>query len=105
MQPLGILIATISTSMGQFGLIVMPSLIIMNLLSGSTTPMESMPVWLQNVMQLSPSTHFVALSQAILYRGAGAGLVWPQMLALIAIGGVFFVAAALRFRKALLSSS
>ena len=102
---LGILIATVSTSMGQFGLIVMPSLIIMNLLSGSTTPMESMPVWLQNVMQLSPSTHFVALSQAILYRGAGAGLIWPQMLALVAIGAVFFVAAALRFRKALLSSS
>ncbi|CAH1659814.1 ABC transporter permease [Chelatococcus asaccharovorans] len=102
---LGILIATISTSMGQFGLIVMPSLIIMNLLSGSTTPMESMPVWLQNVMQLSPSTHFVALSQAVLYRGAGADLIWPQMLALVAIGGVFFAAAALRFRKALLSSS
>lgn len=102
---LGILIATMSTSMGQFGLIVMPSLIIMNLLSGSTTPMESMPRWLQNVMQLSPSTHFVALSQAILYRGAGADLVWPQMLALLAIGGVFFAAAALRFRKALLSAS
>jgi ABC-2 type transport system permease protein len=98
---LGILIATVSTSMAQFGLIVMPSLIIMNLLSGSTTPMESMPVWLQNVMQLSPSTHFVALSQAILYRGAGLAVIWPQMLALVAIGAAFFFLAALRFRKAL----
>ncbi|WP_432761623.1 ABC transporter permease [Rhizobium calliandrae] len=70
MTSLGILIATVSTSMAQFGLIVMPVLIIMNLLSGSTTPMESMPVWLQNVMQLSPTTHFVALLQAVLYRGA-----------------------------------
>ncbi|MCZ3379071.1 ABC transporter permease [Rhizobium sp. AG207R] len=100
---LGILIATVSTSMAQFGLIVMPVLIIMNLLSGSTTPMESMPGWLQNVMQLSPSTHFVALSQAVLYRGAGFAIIWPQMLALFGIGAAFFAVATLRFRKSLLS--
>ena len=66
--------------------------------------MESMPVWLQNMMQVSPSTHFVALSQAILYRGAGLSIVWPQMAALAAIGVVFFTLATLRFRKALLSA-
>ncbi|WP_371347687.1 ABC transporter permease [Ancylobacter sp. IITR112] len=98
---LGILVATVSTSMAQFGLIVMPILIVMNLLSGSTTPMESMPAWLQNVMQLSPSTHFVALSQAVLYRGAGLAVIWPNLLALAAIGAAFFGLAALRFRKAL----
>ena len=98
---LGILVATVSTSMAQFGLIVMPILIVMNLLSGSTTPMESMPVWLQNVMQLSPSTHFVALSQAVLYRGAGLSVIWPNLVALAAIGAAFFGLAALRFRKAL----
>lgn len=98
---LGILVATVSTSMAQFGLIVMPVLIVMNLLSGSTTPMESMPVWLQNVMQLSPSTHFVALSQAVLYRGAGLSVIWPNLLALLGIGAAFFGLAVLRFRKAL----
>ncbi|MDQ0349024.1 ABC transporter permease [Ancylobacter vacuolatus] len=101
---LGILVATVSTSMAQFGLIVMPALIVMNLLSGSTTPMESMPVWLQNVMQLSPSTHFVALAQAVLYRGAGLSVIWPDLLALAAIGAAFFALAALRFRKALQSA-
>jgi ABC-2 type transport system permease protein len=99
---LGILIATVSTSMAQFGLIVMPVLIMMNLLSGSTTPMESMPAWLQNVMQLSPAPHFVSLSQAVLYRGADLALVWPQLAALAAIGAAFFAIAAVRFRKALL---
>ncbi|WP_454684237.1 ABC transporter permease [Ancylobacter moscoviensis] len=98
---LGILVATVSTSMAQFGLIVMPALIVMNLLSGATTPMESMPVWLQNVMQLSPSTHFVALSQAVLYRGAGLSVIWPKLLALLGIGAAFFLLAGLRFRKAL----
>jgi ABC-2 type transport system permease protein len=101
---LGILIATISTSMAQFGLIVMPVLIVMELLSGSTTPLESMPDWLQTVMQVSPSTHFVTLSQAILYRGAGFDIVWPQIVALIIIGACFFGLATLRFRKALLNA-
>ncbi|MDQ0393646.1 ABC transporter permease [Labrys monachus] len=100
---LGILVATVSTSMAQFGLIAIPVLIVMNLLSGSTTPMESMPAWLQDVMQVSPSTHFVALSQAVLYRGAGLSIVWPQMAAFVVIGAAFFALATLRFRKALLS--
>jgi len=102
---LGIVLATFSTSMAQFGLIIMPVLIIMNLLSGSTTPLESMPAWLQYAMQLSPSTHFVALSQAVLYRGAGVAIIWPQLVALLVIGGAFFGLAAFRFRKALLSSA
>lgn len=101
---LGILVATFSSSMAQFGLLVMPILIAMNLLSGSTTPMESMPSWLQNVMQLSPSTHFVALSQAILYRGASIGTVLYELIALTVIGGVFFLIALLRFCKLLLAS-
>lgn len=100
---LGILIATVSTSMAQFGLIVMPVLIVMNLLSGSTTPMESMPELLQQAMMASPAPHFVALSQAILYRGAGLAIIWPQMAALAVIGAAFVGLASLRFRKALLS--
>jgi ABC-2 type transport system permease protein len=73
----------------------------MNLLSGSTTPMDSMPLWLQYVMVISPTPHFVALSQAILYRGAGWDAIWQQVVALIAVGVLFFVAALIRFRRAL----
>lgn len=98
---LGILIATFTTSMPQFGLLAMPILVVMNLLSGSTTPMESMPQWLQNVMQVSPSTHFVSFAQAILYRGAGLAIVWPQLLAMVAIGAAFFAVSLMRFRKAI----
>ena len=95
---LGILLATFTTSMPQFGLLSLPVLVIMNLLSGSTTPMESMPVWLQYVMQLAPSTHFVAFSQAILYRGAGPETVWLNMVVMIALGAAFFFIALKRFR-------
>ncbi|WP_373236261.1 ABC transporter permease [Cohaesibacter celericrescens] len=102
---LGILLATFTTSMPQFGLLALPVLVIMNLLSGSTTPMESIPVWLQNVMQIAPSTHFVAFSQAILYRGAGLETVWLDMVVMAALSAVFFVAALLRFRQTMSASN
>ncbi len=97
---LGILLGTVATSMGQFGLLVIPILLLMQLLSGSSTPMESMPGWLQIVVQVvSPTPHFVALAQAVLYRGAGLAIVWPQLLALAGLGGVYFAVALVRFRR------
>lgn len=101
---LGILLATFTTSMPQFGLLVMPVLIVMNLLSGSTTPMESIPGWLQTIMQISPSTHFVAFSQAILYRGAGLETVWFDMAIMVLLSLTFFIIALLRFRQTIASS-
>ncbi len=102
---LGILLATLAGSMPQFGLLTILVFIIMNLLSGSTTPLESMPNWLQNVMQFSPSTHYVGFSQAVLYRGAWIDIVWPQMLAMAVIGFVFFSVALSRFRKTIVNFS
>lgn len=100
---LGILIATVSGSMAQFGLLAMPVLIVLNLLSGATTPMESMPAWLQWLMQATPAPHFVAFSQAVLYRGADVSIVWPELASLAVIGAVYLGAAAIRFRAAVLS--
>jgi len=101
---LGILLATFTTSMPQFGLLVMPVLVIMNLLSGSTTPIESIPFWLQAIMQGSPSTHFIAFSQAILYRGAGFDTVWPDMLVMAILSAVFFAISLMRFRQTMAGS-
>jgi len=50
-------------------------------------------------MMAAPTTHFVSLAQAILFRGAGLAVVWLQLLAIIAIGSLFFVSALMRFRK------
>ncbi len=97
---LGIMLGTLATTMGQFGLLAIPILVLMQLLSGSSTPMESMPVWLQYTMQvISPTPHFVAFAQAVLYRGAGLSVVWLQLVALIVIGGVYFSYALSRFRR------
>jgi ABC-2 type transport system permease protein len=86
--------------MPQLGLLYMLIAMPMNILSGANTPLESMPPWLATIMQASPSTHFVSFAQSILYRGAGFDVVWPQFLAVTAIGGIFFAAALFRFRLA-----
>ncbi len=96
---IGIFLGTIARSMPQLGLLYLLVYAPMMLLSGSNTPLESMPPWLAMVMQASPSTHFVSFAQAILYRGAGLDVVWPQFLIVALIGGVFFALALLRFRK------
>lgn len=97
---LGILLGTLATTMGQFGLLAMPVLMVTQLLSGSSTPMESMPVWLQYVIQtISPTPHFVSFSQAVLFRGADLSIVWQPLLAMFVIGSVYFAFALSRFRR------
>ncbi|GLO43053.1 membrane protein [Pseudomonas putida] len=100
---LGIFLATLARSTPQFGLLAIPVIIPMLLLSGGSTPLDSMPQWLQWVMQGSPSTHFVSLGAAILFRDAGWTVVWPDILALAVIGLVFFGVALARFRRSLAS--
>jgi ABC-2 type transport system permease protein len=102
---IGIFLGTVARSMPQLGLLYMLIAMPMNILSGTNTPLESMPPWLATIMQASPSTHFVSFAQAILYRGAGFDVVWPQFLVVAAIGGLFFVAALFRFRRAAIQIS
>lgn len=98
---LGIMLATIVSSMPQFGLLAFPTFICMTLLSGGQTPLESMPPWLQTVMQFVPSTHFVSFSQAVLFRDASFGMVLPDMLKMFLIGSAFTFYTLTRFRKML----
>jgi ABC-2 type transport system permease protein len=98
---LGIMLSTLVRSMPQFGLLAFPVFIIMNLLSGGNTPLESMPVLLQNIMQFVPSTHFVAFSQAVLFRNADFSMVWKDMAFMFAIGAAYTVYTLTRFRAML----
>lgn len=54
-------------------------------------------------MLIAPTTHFVELGQAILFRGAGFDVVWSQFLAIAGIGALFFAIAVSRFRKTIAS--
>jgi ABC-2 type transport system permease protein len=96
---MGIYMATLARSMPQFGLLMLLTLLPLQMLSGGSTPRESMPAFVQNVMLAAPTTHFVSAAQAILYRNAGFEVVWPQFLALVVIGSVLFALSLSRFRK------
>ncbi len=101
MTSFGITLATVARSMPQFGLLAIPFFVVMNMLSGGVTPLEAMPEMLRTVMLASPSTHYTAFAQAVLLRGAGLDVVWPQLLATVSIGAVLFGYALLRFRASM----
>jgi ABC-2 type transport system permease protein len=95
---IGIFLGTVARSMPQLGLLYLLVYLPLAMLSGSNTPLESMPHWLATIMQVSPTVHFVSLAQAILYRGAGFAGVWQQFVIVALIGGVFLALSLWRFR-------
>ncbi|MGB5559234.1 MAG: ABC transporter permease [Paracoccaceae bacterium] len=98
---LGIMLSTIASTMPQFGLLIMPVFLFLRMLSGSTSPLTSMPDALSTLLQASPTVHFVDLAQAVLFRDAGLFTVWPQILTIAALGVVFLAVALGRFRAML----
>ena len=98
---MGVFFGTLARSMPQLGLMMILVILPLQMLSGGATPYESMPEFVQVIMQAAPTTHFVSFAQAILYRGAGFGTVWPHFVAIIVIGAAFFLIALMRFRKSI----
>jgi len=98
---MGIYFGAVARSMPQLALLIILVLLPLQMLSGGATPRESMPELLRHVMLAAPTTHFVSLAQAILYRGAGLDVVWPTLLALLGIGAAFFAGTLRRVRSAL----
>jgi ABC-2 type transport system permease protein len=101
---LGIFLGTISRSMAQFALLITLVIVVLMLLSGGSTPVESQPKWLQYVTYLLPARHFVSFSQVIIYRGGGLAAVWLQFLMVSAIGLGFFAYSLVLFRKSIAMS-
>jgi len=98
---LGVYLGTISRSMAQFALLIILVIMVLQLLSGGSTPVESMPQWLQYLTLLLPSRHFVSFSQVIIYRGGGFSAVWSQFLMVAGIGLAFFTYSVVLFRKSI----
>ncbi|AMV32459.1 Inner membrane transport permease YhhJ [Pirellula sp. SH-Sr6A] len=98
---LGIFLGTISRTMAQFALLIILVIVVLQMLSGGSTPVESQPIWLQYMSFLLPSRHFVSFSQILIYRGGGFDAVWSQFLVVAAIGLGFFYYSLKLFRKSI----
>jgi ABC-2 type transport system permease protein len=102
---LGVWLATLAPTMPQFGLLTVPIYALLYNLSGAATPVESMPVALQNVVWILPTTQFVSLAQAILYRDADLVAVMPQFIGITVEGVLFLMFALARFHSMLARQS
>lgn len=102
---LGIMLATITPTMPQFALLAFPTVIVMEVLSGGMTPIESMPAYLQMLMTAVPSTHYVKFSLGVLFRDAPLSIVWPEIAWMAGLGAVYVVIALARFRAMLASAT
>ncbi|WP_337175899.1 ABC transporter permease [Paludisphaera sp.] len=98
---LGVFLGTISRTMAQFALLIILMLIVLQLLSGGQTPVESQPTWLQGLTFFLPSRHFVSFSQSILFRGAGIEAVWRSFAMVALVGAAFFAYSISRFRRSI----
>ena len=98
---LGLYLGTVARTMAQFALLIILVVMVLQLLSGGNTPVESQPLWMQRLTLFLPSRHFVSFSKAIIFRGAGLDTVWPEFAAVAAIGMAFFAYSLSRFRASI----
>jgi drug efflux transport system permease protein len=70
-------------------------------LSGSLTPVEAMPHWLQPVTVLNPIRHFGIITRGALMKDAGLDTLWPHFLALSVFTFVLVTLSVRRFRNQL----
>ena len=99
---LGLWISTIAKSQQQAMLIAqffffMPFIF----LSGFAFPIANMPQVIQYVTYLIPLRYFLEILRGIFLKGAGLNELWPQAMALLAMGVVVLTVSVLRFQKKL----
>lgn len=96
---IGIFLGTIARTMAQFALLMLMVIMPMMMLSGGLTPIESQPELIQPVTWFLPSRHYMAFAQAVVFRGADINIIWPELLTIIGLGGLFFTASLVLFRR------
>ena len=97
----GVLIAASARTLQQALLLAFFVTVPILFLSGTMTPIESMPAALRAVSRLSPMRYYAESLPAIVLKGAGLDLLWPQLLWLLALGAALFALAAVVFRRRL----
>jgi ABC-2 type transport system permease protein len=97
----GLVISTVAQTQQQAQLMIMPLMMPAFMLSGYIFPISSLPVALQFVGALLPTTYFIFVMRAVVIKGAGLSLIMPQTIILAVFGVAMLALAAWRFRKRL----
>jgi len=96
---LGILVSTIVSSQQQALFLIWFFLVFFILTSGFMLPVESMPLWMQDLTQCNAVRHFLYMVRALVLRGAPPLSLLPEYLKLFAIASVLFASSVLMFRR------
>ncbi len=96
---LGVLVAAVSRTLQQALLLTFFGLFPIMFLSGSLTPVESMPEFLQKVSLGSPLRYYLKIILGIFLKGAGWSDLWREAVTLTAISSVLFLTAMAVFRR------
>ena len=97
----GLLISTISRTQQQAMMSTFLFYFPAVLLSGMVFPIANMPQVVQWLTLLNPLRYFLIIIRGVFLKGVGAGILWPQMLALAVLGTLMLALASRRFRKTL----
>src|SRR4029079_6279533 len=95
----GLVAATIARNQAQVGMMALFLVGPMLLLSGITSPYESMPRWVQTVMTVSPLRYYIDITYGVMLKGAGLDLLWKPVGAMVLLGGALFGYGMWRFRR------
>ncbi len=95
----GLLISTVARTQQQAQLMVMPIMLPAMMLSGFIFPISSLPLVLQYVADLLPTTYFIYIMRAVVVKGVGLDLIIPQTIALSIFAIALLGLAMWRFRK------
>lgn len=97
---LGLLISSIAeTQQVAFQLAVLASFLPTLMLSGFIFPIASMPTFLRGVTYIVPARYFLIALRAIVLKGAGFGIIWPQLASLVAYSSVVLLLASVRLGR------
>lgn len=96
---LGVVIGVHSTTLQQALLLTFFGLFPILFLSGTVTPVESMPPFLQALSRLSPLRYYMEILLGIFLKGSGWRELWSPVLALVAMGVALFTVALWQFRR------
>jgi ABC-2 type transport system permease protein len=95
----GLLISTVARTQQQAQLMVMPIMLPAMMLSGFIFPISSLPLVLQYVADILPTTYFIYIMRAVVIKGVGLDLIIPQTIALIIFAIALLGLATWRFQK------
>ncbi|MDD5610663.1 MAG: ABC transporter permease [Candidatus Omnitrophica bacterium] len=97
----GLLISTISATQQEAAMTMFLYIFPMNLLSGFTFPITSMPQVVQYITYIIPLRYYLEILRGVFLKGIGINILWPQILSLLVMGiGILFLSAS-RFQKKL----